>query len=113
MGTVGAVPVFVSTRLFLRVGRPAAPAAVVIGTASPMPMKTSSAVGLIRAVTMPTTWPSRLRSGPPEFPGLTAASIWISPCRTCELFGSWKDRPRPDTTPELIEPVSAKGLPTA
>ena len=44
-------------------------------------MKTSSSVGLTSAVTMPMTWPSRLTSGPPELPGLTAASIWIRPCR--------------------------------
>ena len=36
-------------------------------------------VGLASAVTMPTTWPSRFSSGPPELPGFTAASNWISP----------------------------------
>ena len=53
-----------------------------MGTARPMPTKTSSLVGLMSAVTMPTTWPSRLSSGPPELPGLTAASTWIRPWRT-------------------------------
>src|SRR5207248_2085432 len=52
------------------VGPPAAP---VIGTAKPTPMKTSWLVGLARPVTMPITWPRRLSSGPPELPGLTAA----------------------------------------
>ena len=45
-------------------------------------MKTSCFVGLISAVTIPTTWPSRLTSGPPELPGLTAASTWIRPLMT-------------------------------
>ena len=40
-------------------GRPAAPPATSIGTARPMPMKTSSSVGLTSAVTIPMTWPSR------------------------------------------------------
>ena len=28
---------------------------------------------------MPTTWPERLTSGPPESPGSRGASIWMSP----------------------------------
>ena len=28
---------------------------------------------------MPTTWPPRSSSGPPELPGLTAASNWMRP----------------------------------
>jgi hypothetical protein len=61
---------------------------------------------------MPTTWPSRLSSGPPELPGLTAASTWIRPVRVCPL-GSVNDRPSAETTPELIESASPNGLPTA
>ena len=34
---------------------------------------------------MPTTCPARLSSGPPELPGLTAASNWMSPVRVCAL----------------------------
>ena len=26
----------------------------------------------------PTTWPSRLNRGPPEFPGLIATSVWMN-----------------------------------
>ena len=33
------------------------------------------------AVFMPTTWPAALTSGPPELPGLMAASVWIRPSR--------------------------------
>ena len=54
-----------------------APAAVAIGTAKPMPTKRLWSVGLASPVTMPTTWPALLSSGPPELPGLTAASIWM------------------------------------
>ena len=32
---------------------------------------------LIR-VLIPMTWPELFKSGPPEFPGLMAASVWIS-----------------------------------
>ena len=52
-----------------------APPATVIGTANPIPMKTFCSVGFTIPVTMPTTSPLRFSSGPPEFPGLTAASI--------------------------------------
>ena len=44
-----------------------------------MPTKKRCPVGLASAVTMPTTWPCRFSNGPPELPGLTAASNWISP----------------------------------
>ena len=60
-------------------GLPAAPPAAPIGTAKPMPTKKPCSDGLARAVTMPTTWPARLSSGPPELPGLTAASNWMRP----------------------------------
>ena len=48
-------------------------------TAKPTPMKKSCPDGLASAVTMPTTCPARLSSGPPLLPGLIAASVWISP----------------------------------
>ena len=67
-----------------------------MGTASPMPMKTSCLVGLMSAATMPSTRPSRSTSGPPELPGLTAASIWMRPWRTWSVLGSWKLRSSPD-----------------
>ena len=38
-------------------GNPAAPPATSMGTARPMPTKTSSSVGLMRAATMPMTRP--------------------------------------------------------
>ena len=53
---------------------PPPPPAASMGTASPMPANVSSSVGLRRAMTMPMTRPARSSSGPPELPGLTAAS---------------------------------------
>ena len=53
---------------------PRPPPAPPIGTAKPMPTKASSRPGLASAVTIPTTCPPRFSSGPPELPGLTAAS---------------------------------------
>src|SRR5512138_619930 len=52
------------------------------------------------AVLMPTTRPVRLRSGPPEFPGLMAASVWIRLWRIGRP-GSSIERPRPLTTPAV------------
>ncbi len=40
--------------------------------------------------TMPITWPSRLSSGPPELPGLTAASIWIKPVQILPAAGGFE-----------------------
>ena len=64
-------------------GPPAAPPAVAIGTANPIPTKKSCLAGLASAVTMPTTCPARLSSGPPLLPGLTAASNWMRPVSVC------------------------------
>ena len=36
-------------------------------------------VTLAMAELIPTTSPARLSSGPPELPGLMAASVWITP----------------------------------
>jgi hypothetical protein len=46
--------------------------AMLIGTAKPIVL----ARGLI-AVLMPITSPARFSSGPPELPGLMAASVWM------------------------------------
>ena len=48
-------------------------------------MNTCCSVGLMRAVTMPTTRPSRSSNGPPELPGFTAASIWMRPVWTISV----------------------------
>ena len=51
--------------------------------------------------TMPTTSPEALSSGPPELPGLSAASVWIA-CATVKPFGAWIVRSTPDTMPVLM-----------
>ena len=45
------------------------------GTANPIP--TEPPVGDRIAVLMPITSPAMLKSGPPEFPLLMAASVWM------------------------------------
>src|SRR5207302_3328342 len=60
-------------------GMPSAPPATSIVTAKPRPLKTGKPLGLAIAVTMPMTSPLLLNSGPPELPGLAAASNWMSP----------------------------------
>jgi hypothetical protein len=92
---------------------PTAEAAFSIGTAKPMPMKVRASVGLRMAVTMPTTCPSIVTSGPPELPGLAAASNWI---RLVSIFlpsGSRNSRFSPETTPPLTLGPMPKGWPTA
>ena len=55
---------------------------VLIGTAKPTPMLPSARPLLMMAVFMPMTSPRRFSSGPPELPGLMAASVCsISPKR--------------------------------
>ncbi len=49
--------------------------AMFMGMAKPTPMKPPVRVAI--AVFMPITSPSRFTNGPPEFPGLMAASVWM------------------------------------
>ena len=46
--------------------------AMLTGIENPMPCPLATI-----AVLMPITWPSRFRRGPPEFPGLIDASVWM------------------------------------
>ena len=57
------------------VSRPATSLAVLMGIAKPTPAL--SPVRLAIAVFMPTTSPFMSNSGPPELPGLIAASVWM------------------------------------
>ena len=50
-----------------------------MGTANPMPANASSPAGAAIETTMPMTSPCTSSSGPPELPGLTDASNWMSP----------------------------------
>ena len=71
------------------------------------------------AVFMPMTWPDVSMSGPPEFPGLMAASVWIRFCRFSAAVPSppaVTERPRADTMPWVTVGVPAarpRALPMA
>jgi hypothetical protein len=79
-----------------------------IGTASPSPIPAT-------AVLMPTTRPWPSASAPPELPGFSAASVWItfSTMRPAERERVGSERPRPETTPAVIELVKPFGFPIA
>src|SRR4051794_38207653 len=67
------------------------------------------------AVLMPTTSPAPFTSAPPELPGLSAASVWM----TLSMIRLWRptragsDRPSADTTPAVTDPANPCGLPIA
>ena len=78
------------------------------GTARPSPTPAT-------AVLMPTTRPDESASAPPEFPGFSAASVWMtsSIIRAVVRPRAGMLRPRPLTTPAVTLPASPRGLPTA
>ena len=83
------------------------------GTAKPMPMNTRCDVGLRMPVTMPTTSPSIVASGPPELPGFAAASNWIRLVSSRLPSGERYSRRSPDTTPSDTDGPMPNGKPTA
>ena len=89
---------------------PTAVAAFSMGTAKPMPTKKLCFVGLRIAVTMPTTSPRAVTSGPPELPGLAAASNWMRLVSKRFPFGEKNSRRNPETTPALAEGPMPKGI---
>jgi len=60
------------------------------------------------AVLMPTTSPRSPKSGPPEFPGLIAASVWRK-----SSYGPAMTRPLALMIPAVTVPSRPKGLPMA
>ena len=67
----------------------------------------------------PITRPSPSTSGPPELPGLIAASVWIAP-EMRKLVSDWIERSIAETTPidsdccsPNGEPIAATGSPTS
>src|SRR5579871_5456073 len=74
------------------------------GTAMPRPTPAT-------AVLMPTTRACASASAPPELPGLSAASVWITSSITRPRAGS--ERPSALTTPAVTDPARPSGLPTA
>ena len=87
--------------------RPATNFAVLMAIA-----KQSPCAGRIIAVLTPMTSPRESTSGPPEFPGFSAASVWMTlSIRRPERARS--DRPRALTTPAVTLAWKPYGLPTA
>ena len=56
--------------------------------------------------------PCDFNNGPPELPGLTAASNWINAMDHDVAIGHSNTRSKPEITPELIEPYKPNGFPT-
>ena len=79
-----------------------------IGTASPRPTPAT-------AVLMPTTRPRESASAPPELPGLSAASVWMtfSTSRLARPSRVASERPSALTTPAVTVPAKPSGLPMA
>jgi hypothetical protein len=75
-----------------------------MGIAKPIPWPS-----LLTAALIPTASPWELMSGPPELPGLMAASVWMYESKDAlKIF-----RPLEDTTPTVTVWSKLKGLPMA
>ena len=61
---------------------------------------------------MPITWPLASMRGPPELPGLIAASVWIT-LSIVKPFGAWICRWSAETIPAVTVRSSPNGLPIA
>ena len=86
------------------------------GMAKPRPIEPDSLESVAIDELMPMTWPCALNSGPPELPGLTAASIWIA-LVTVASFALSPDvdtgRSTAETMPVVTVLARPSGLPTA
>ena len=83
--------------------------AVLLGTANPMPTLPPAPM---MAVLMPITFPSESKRGPPEFPGLIAASVWITPSIFLPFRASMV-LPRALMIPVVRVSLRPKGFPRA
>ena len=81
--------------------------AVFTGTAKQIPCAPA-----ITAVLIPTTLPRESTSGPPEFPGLSAASVWMTASISRP---DWERMVRPSalTTPDVTVDANPNGFPIA
>ena len=88
---------------------------MLIGTAKPRPMFPSARPFVKIIVLMPMTSPRRLSSGPPELPGLIAASVWsISFVRPSVVNGALRRADHADRhRPALVERVADRHHPVA
>src|SRR6201999_156545 len=82
------------------------------GTAKPTPALWSALPSVAIWSTTPITSPSPSSSGPPELPGLTAASVWIA-WATVKPLGASIVRSSPETTPVEKLQAYTKGAPIA
>ena len=92
--------------------------AVSIGMANPTPMDPDSPPRAPSRVAMalltPITSPSAFRSGPPELPGLIAASVWIALMNeVSDCSPAVTGRSRAETIPAVTVPDKPSGEPTA
>jgi hypothetical protein len=71
--------------------------------------------GPTTAVLMPTTRPALSARAPPEFPGCSAASVWItlSTTRLTDPDRVGSERPSALTTPAVTDPANPSGFPMA
>ena len=67
---------------------------------------------MITAVLMPTTSPREDTSGPPELPGLSAASVWMT-SSISRPERARSERPSAETTPVVTVDSKPSGLPIA
>src|SRR5882757_11582721 len=81
--------------------------AVLLATAKQIPCAPA-----MTAVLMPITSEDDDTSGPPELPGLSAASVWITSSMVRPLTERI-DRPSAETTPAVTVDSNPKGLPIA
>ena len=86
---------------------PATQRAVLTGTAKQIPC-----APWMMAVLMPTTRPRESTSGPPELPGFSAASVWMTFSISRPLLDR-SERPSAETTPAVTVAWNPSGLPMA
>src|SRR5439155_1122803 len=67
---------------------------------------------MITAVLTPTTWPRKSTSGPPEFPGFSAASVWMMFSISRPVCAR-RVRPSALTTPVVTVAWNPSGFPMA
>src|SRR6185369_6592004 len=85
---------------------------VLDGTAKPMPTLPEDMPLVAICELTPMTLPPSSSSGPPELPGLIAASVWMT-SSIWKPLGACSVRPRLETMPSVTVRSSPKGLPMA
>ncbi len=86
--------------------------ATLMGTEKPTPADCRAAPSVMMRVLIPITSPRVFRRGPPELPGLIAASVWII-STLVPRTPRGRSRPLKETTPTVTLFPSPNGLPIA